>query len=591
MPTSSSSHPPPPAPPPTAATTAASSEAPTPSGPSAAPSAAVSPRPSTPLLRTPVAAPASTSPSPSVQRKQKLRPATMPFNSKSRKDLFSVWAHPGLAVLPSDAEEAASYPKIVGVRPNVNGWEVVEESAAKDAKYFPHLAEMALTLTVGNDEGVDLDLGLFQTYAYPNGRERALLNAGGSVWGLDWAPSDNPGKQYLAVGGYKGNCEEHHLLGVVQESNEPGDMNGCLQIWAVPSMTDRNPPYLEMGILHEKGVIYDLKIETATTADGELPRLGMLAVAFGDGSVCLLTVPHPSSLRKHWGIPEGTTIFVKPNEFAFTSKLEGLPWRISWDANGLAFATGCTSGGLESERPQLYFPVHDSAIYSLEWLGPPKSQARTGEPFQRQNNLIVSGGCDGRIMMVDLRDAFGSIQMFRIRGFATCAVFSSFLNGFLISDAEHSVRFFRPGEVDPKASKSQSEDDPNQRNIHTSGIASHPGGLWDLDTSPYLPCIVSVGADGFCKITNANRLGQRSHKLTQAILYRLELKEDGRLAVGDGLPDEVYYQIVSKGETPRAFKEPEIAIQKVRFNRNADRLHMVASAGVAGLVRVETVYG
>lgn len=67
-----------------------------------------------------------------------------------------------------------------------------------------------------------------------------ILNAGSSIWGLDFAPSLHTDTQYLAVAGYK-STTERHVLGVrqVEEEDDDPNMKGCIQIWSLPNCVDK----------------------------------------------------------------------------------------------------------------------------------------------------------------------------------------------------------------------------------------------------------------------------------------------------------------------------------------------------------------
>ncbi|RUS23613.1 hypothetical protein BC938DRAFT_474877, partial [Jimgerdemannia flammicorona] len=175
-----------------------------------------------------------------------------------------------------------------------------------------------------------------------------ILNTGGSIWAMDWCPkfaTDDPDTQYLAVGGYAGTTDEHHPIG------ERLAGKGMVQVWRVdtriggPAPDEEKGPTLELCIVHEYGCAYDIKwcpygtyeasrlhpsmnrpsnlppsrsisIPTITTHfpwailqpdtlvldTGSLrdtvPKLGVLAVAFGDGVVRMFAVPHPRAMRR-----------------------------------------------------------------------------------------------------------------------------------------------------------------------------------------------------------------------------------------------------------------------------------------------------
>jgi hypothetical protein len=100
-----------------------------------------------------------------------------------------------------------------------------------------------------------------------------VINAGTSIWGLDFAPSNNTATQYLAVSGYK-SIKERHVVGVrqVEEEEDDPNMKNCIQIWSIPNCIDEKSvsssvaeasnaqkAELELCILHDFGCVYDVK--------------------------------------------------------------------------------------------------------------------------------------------------------------------------------------------------------------------------------------------------------------------------------------------------------------------------------------------
>lgn len=169
-----------------------------------------------------------------------------------------------------------------------------------------------------------LDDNLSEKFSY-------ILNFGGSVWALEWCPSvTSPEEQYLAIGGYKSSIDEHHPIGQKQKT----DLNQAIQIWKInchiddfvmgegkdeeegggeegrENQTFANKPKLEMVICHEYGCVFDMQWCPYGTNDdnskkgemeGEIQRLGILAVSFGNGSIGIFSIPKPDSVRKCFG--------------------------------------------------------------------------------------------------------------------------------------------------------------------------------------------------------------------------------------------------------------------------------------------------
>jgi hypothetical protein len=85
---------------------------------------------------------------------------------------------------------------------------------------------------------------------------------GGNIWGLDFVPKHvddkDPSTQYLAVSGYRGSVDEHLSLDEIQPT---GTYKNAIQIWKLKLTTQlpSQEPMMDLCLLHDFGVIYDLK--------------------------------------------------------------------------------------------------------------------------------------------------------------------------------------------------------------------------------------------------------------------------------------------------------------------------------------------
>ena len=164
---------------------------------------------------------------------------------------------------------------------------------------------------------------------------------GGPVWSAAWVPmptkaafdtSENvtsPGRK-----GIKKPNEEDQILAlsaalnfdVIHPYSEPESEPGLVQFWNLGSLSTElsdHEPRFEFGIAHNYGLVWDMEwcplgntyqsinqwkrdlnvsssdlnvsksdLNVSTT----LPRLGLLALACGDGHVRIMSIPHPSSV-------------------------------------------------------------------------------------------------------------------------------------------------------------------------------------------------------------------------------------------------------------------------------------------------------
>lgn len=122
----------------------------------------------------------------------------------------------------------------------------------------------------------------------------------------------------------------------MDEVQPTGTYKNCIQIYklklsAKQAQTD---PVLEICILHDFGVIYDLKwcpygayeevsihfliynvflfkCDFHKSANSELPKLGILTIACGDETIRTMVVPHPEVIRTKLNITNNKTIYRK----------------------------------------------------------------------------------------------------------------------------------------------------------------------------------------------------------------------------------------------------------------------------------------
>ncbi|KAJ3076255.1 hypothetical protein HDU98_004868 [Podochytrium sp. JEL0797] len=597
----------------------------------------------TPAKRTPKRKATDTDGTPAPKRKR--APQTSGLSQKREGALSSTYRkYPHLEINPhfgflnqDQPPHTISTPTFPSLRPHVSAFTPVTQLEAVDY-VSPHASR-----TVANyshhtkDDVTQTTLPLFTATRCLRGdldRTKFVLNTGGSVWALDWAKLEDAECQYLAVAGYRLNAESHQFLGEKQDR----ELKNCVQIWRVDTNDEDGDagggvPVLEMCLLVECGAVYTLEWGGATyfeevddfreaerdgsVGNGHVARLGLLAVSFGDGTCRILNVPHPSALKAALNRPLDEPLFVKHDHFLHTFSLpDTLLWKISWGGPNF-LATGCSNGNIAlwdvrsvlqnhektasetstgestaSSDPTLCFPAHNTAVSKIYW----NDTKLTGSEDEGLATQVMSAGYDGQMLLVDVRDAFNPMQLYKIRGIMQAMCQIPHLNAFLAVDTDQTVRYFRPcgGEDEPIAKKSDrllptgSEGDSQFKSI---GVAGHMSCIWDVEVSPYFPYVATAGADGCCKISNLNRTMTKSYKPAQSNCYQLGYDEETHVfTFVEDTPDERVGDIVKKGESPTLLFSPEISIQKVKYNTNFGSVKWLASGGTAGLVRVENVF-
>ncbi|XP_040359004.2 uncharacterized protein LOC8038189 isoform X2 [Ixodes scapularis] len=158
-------------------------------------------------------------------------------------------------------------------------------------------------------------LGLFKAVPPEEGRCHATFFAGGAIWAGDWCPTPprsqdgtpTPVPQWVALACCPDPEVEHPLSDI-------GSEVGLLQVWGLGPLQGHSPdcsPRLGLALAHDFGFVADLRWcpsgcwEAEDKPSNENPglrRLGLVALACGDGAVRILSVPVPEDLPRP---PEG----------------------------------------------------------------------------------------------------------------------------------------------------------------------------------------------------------------------------------------------------------------------------------------------
>ncbi|KAI8817950.1 WD40-repeat-containing domain protein [Fimicolochytrium jonesii] len=548
---------------------------------------------------------------------------------------ISYLPHPQMKDEEEESVVRSALPDITPAPIYLRDFELVSDD--KGVEYLPAKGPVNIKINLGGTAGDPFTLAKFETVPCSNkrgSRKRVLCYAGGSVWGLDWCPlPEDASTQYLAVGGYKMTIEEHHVLSAKQDAKSGADAKGCIQIWnpghlsddkTTVSESDTASPMLDMCILHEYGCVFDIKWAPAghyqdpnlDAGTGTLPQLGIFAVTFGDGSLRLLQIPHPSAMRRSLSIAPDQTLYVKANTYLLTASMPDATFsKLAWNGPDMLAST-CSNGAIalwslreaierkraafeesamyvdgsdgspeDDPEPLAYILAHEANITALEFTGP--YRGRIGQS-------LLTSGADGRLLTRDIRDPWSSALLTRFPMVMAAMTYVPMENRIVFADSENVLRTMRVGEEAKNPSKKENKDDGDDAGAYhrqrTSYIAAHQACIWHVKRSDHLPFVCSGSADGSVTVSTVRRTGaNRFHKPVQVFLYRLEYDQPSDTFT---LFDDLNPQIVADNPrtVPINFFGPEIAIQKVAWNPNVNASSWIASAGTAGLVRIETCF-
>ncbi|KAG0199846.1 hypothetical protein BGX33_011360 [Mortierella sp. NVP41] len=521
--------------------------------------------------------------------------------------------------------QATVYPNITS---NIKDFRVLTEPSDLD-EYLPVLAT---TRIHAREREIDMRI---MTAQYMESTKQAgindyyVLNAGFSVWALDWCPlPSNDGMpednmDYVAIGGFPDtaeNCISRDQLYPLGKQDAHPNM---IQIWTMNCNTNdqgelQGDPqtYLSLCILHSYGAVFDLKwcptggFMQDSSSSGYLTRLGILAATFSDGTIRIFSVPEPDSLRAHLGIetPEGSTpepIYIEYPEPYATIRLGDICFMsINWGTSE-RLAAGATNGTIavwdmklmlsqsketlaEKDSEYLdpvYLPqVHDVSVRCVDWL---RSLDPTAVPW-----ILASSGYDGRIRYTDLHDIYGQIDVKTILGVPMASIFNPWAEAIIYIDFDFGAKM-----------------DQLYQESRGFRLFNAKGTIWDFAYSDYQPFVAAAISDGRVKISNPSYKAKRGYGMVQNNLYQVQEVQPDADEASQADPTLSSSQSQEEERTERKssfrYKEGEekeymsktagflkfygadVAVQKVQWSKCFHSAAWLASGSAGGLVRID----
>ena len=306
---------------------------------------------------------------------------------------------------------------------------------------------------------------------------------GGPVRSAAWVPmGHNDQKQYLAI------ATALNFVDLHSYSEDETEL-GLIQIWDFGHLkldNESNPvPKFVMGITHSFGLIWKMEWtplgNSYQTIDKTVPhscypRLGLLAVAPGDGEIRILSVPHPDAIIKNGNKnkhlmfkPEPTVVLERPASGPTTREIPYICRTLSWSKidDNILIAGGYGNGMIavwnlftcskflviQTCNPMILKPIkswmaHTSTVNSICWCPYPGSK------------LLASGGTlDRDVIIWDIEDVHVPSKIHR-RGVVTdvewpfrwSGIFTSFDDCFL--SLQTNVNYIELAEDDVRNSLS-----------------------------------------------------------------------------------------------------------------------------------------
>ncbi|KAK7133784.1 hypothetical protein R3I94_015600 [Phoxinus phoxinus] len=541
--------------------------------------------------------------------------------------------------------------------PSAKDWHFLSNSEAE--KYLPQEKESAsFTFTREKIKGQIKPQTVKRFESLPHHSERwdALFFVGGPVRSLEWCPCPDGAakRQYAAIYCHKGMDEKHKINNLYS-----GPV--LLQLWDIGDLQCKNrpstAPHLAYALAIDDGCIWNIKwcpagvweLPSTSRKAPQMPRLGLLAAAFSNGTIGVYSLPHPEALAAHHqskgessqaplicrvkkvlSLKMGSSqadhkgqsglcfamdwLHVKPHNLLAAGFYDGLVGL--WDlASKSTLLRVKSPDGVVSLFPYHCFHAHDENIRTLSWC-------------KASSNLLVTVGDDRMAKMWDVRKTY--VPLLAVKRCLSPEVYwPLFWSGILMAQeccfatfGQHGVHYFDSGYL----------------GIKPYFVCPRKATIWSLSMSDWMNTFAVSDNGGDCLFSllpemdmDPNTIRRRRYSVYRTDMVQFEPGE----RPGDEEQEEDLEDATNNpGKEPLTYKGavrkyylhfhdldlgnfakcenrpmmkhlhqnevkgvakvdqmPLSALFKVRFNPNMDSYNWVLSGGQSGLVRVNCARG
>ncbi|KAK2883984.1 hypothetical protein Q8A67_017621 [Cirrhinus molitorella] len=542
--------------------------------------------------------------------------------------------------------------------PSAKDWHFLSNSEAE--KYLPQEAESAsFTFTRESVKGqIKLQtVKRFESLPHHSECWDALFFVGGPVRSLEWCPCPDGAakRQYAAIYCHKGMDDEHKI-------NKLHTGPVLLQLWDIGNLQCKSrpstAPHLAYALAIDDGCIWNIRwcpagvweLPSTGRKAPHMPRLGVLAAAFSNGTIGIYSLPHPEALAAHHQskgessqaplicrVKKVLTLKMGSNQAEHKGQ-SGLCFAMDWHHvkphnllaagfyDGLVglwdLASKSTLLKVRSpdEGVSLYpyhcFHAHDENIRTLCWC-------------KASSNLLVTVGDDRMAKMWDVRKAYMPLLAVK-RCLSPEVYWPLFWSGILMAQeccfatfGQHGVHYFDSGYL----------------GIKPYFVCPRKATIWSLSMSDWINAFVVADNGGDCVFSllpemdiDPNTIRRRKYSLYRTDMVQFEPSQ--RPGNEDQEEEEVENNASNPSKEPLSYKGvirkyylhfhdldlgnfakcenrpmmkhlqqhevkgvakvdqmPLSALYKVRFNPNMDAYNWILSGGQSGLVRVNCVRG
>ncbi|RPB03120.1 hypothetical protein L873DRAFT_1670981 [Choiromyces venosus 120613-1] len=451
----------------------------------------------------------------------------------------------------------------------------VDDAGAAAEVYMPSKDEEPIKCIIGPGAKQKLltiqRFGIFNLKESGEHKKGYILNVGGHVISMEWAPHRPKGVQYLAIstknsGPARSQFPEPKPM--AKSIYVPDPSPSCIQIWRFPTTEDvkpGDPPSLALALCHEWGYAQHLSWCPIEKTPENEQELGLLAGVFRDGKLRIMRIVLPDDDT------DGDCIFLKIVEPAFECSIkDSMCSSVAWRSDHEVVA-GTATGEVavwdlrykfdgESVPTQL-FPLHHSYITQLATCYP---------SFPHH---ILTASMDGYCRLTSLLDPFAdTIVNNRSRIAPQSITWVDALQTAVSSEEGAWIKYY-----------------PLRRFYSSTMLARHGGVSSSVSSSRTHTFVLSGGTEGEAIFSNpARRMFHAKIKNYQQTWFQLEFAHStGMFRINEGFKLEMKEPLTAMVHST-VYPE-QSAISSVCWNPN-DNCGGWATAGAAcGLVRVEDV--
>ncbi|XP_067274009.1 general transcription factor 3C polypeptide 2 [Pseudorasbora parva] len=541
--------------------------------------------------------------------------------------------------------------------PSAKDWHFLSSSEAE--KYLPQEKESAsFTFTREKIKGQTKLQTVRRFESLPHHSERwdALFFVGGPVRSMEWCPCPDGAakRQYASIYCHKGMDDTHKI-----HKLHSGPV--LLQLWDIGDLQCKSrpstAPHLTYALAIDDGCIWNIRwcpagvweLPSTSRKAPQMPRLGLLAAAFSNGTIGVYSIPHPEALAAHHQSKGETSqaplicrvkkvlslkmgsnqadhkgqsglcfamdwLHVKPHNLLAAGFYDGLVGL--WDlASKSTLLRVRSPDGVVSLFPYHCFHAHDENIRTLSWC-------------KASSNLLVTVGDDRMAKMWDLRKTYVPLLAVK-RCLAPEVYWPLFWSGFLMAQeccfatfGQHGIHYFDSGYL----------------GIKPHFVCPRKATIWSLSMSDWMNAFAVADNGGDCLFSLLPEMDMDPSTIRRRrfSVYRTDTVqfEPGQRPGDEEQEDEMENPTNNPGKEPLTYKGavrkyylhfhdldlgnfskcenrplmkhlhqhevkgvakvdqmPLSALYKVRFNPNMDAYNWVLSGGQSGLVRVNCARG